>query len=104
MPIIAEDGVSSDVPRPSPTGITPNGVPRIKRPYPTYYPPPPYKINISTPDLSPKESLSSIRKDRYPAWLTKRGRWVRIALFSLIGAVAVAALVVGLIIGLRRRQ
>ncbi|KAI0397362.1 hypothetical protein F5Y17DRAFT_415201 [Xylariaceae sp. FL0594] len=124
MPIISEDSVPLDIPtpRPSPTRLAiPDGgtIPRIKRPHPTYYPPPSYNTSIgfssnASPNLlRPKGSLSSIwkgsveeKESRHLAWLTKgkRVRCTRLVVFGLIGALAVAALVVGLIVGLGRRR
>ncbi|KAI0141629.1 hypothetical protein GGR57DRAFT_403173 [Xylariaceae sp. FL1272] len=72
-------------------------------------PPPPYSVGVSrwsgdtslpphgTPTPPPP-------KDRRPAWYVKRGGWIRIVMFVLLGVLGIVALVVGLVLGLRAKR
>jgi hypothetical protein len=97
MPVISEDNSddnSPDIPQKS----SMRAAAMLKQPLPGYLPPPPYSFN--TPS-SRDTDVPPPKKDRRPGWFAKRGGWFRVALFGLLGVVAVAALVIGLVLGLR---
>ncbi|KAI1267614.1 hypothetical protein F5Y18DRAFT_306923 [Xylariaceae sp. FL1019] len=72
-------------------------------------PPPPYSVGVSRwsrdtslPPAGPPTPEPP--KDRRPAWYVKRGGWIRIVLFVLLGVLAIVALVAGLVLGLRAKR
>ncbi|KAI3324491.1 hypothetical protein HD806DRAFT_47392 [Xylariaceae sp. AK1471] len=109
MPIIAEDECDSDspdLPKRSPMRAVHYNAMKLKLqpyPYPGSHLPPPYSPN-TPPGRNMKAPLDPPPpKDRRPGWFVERGGWIRVVLFGVLGVFAITALVVGLVLGLRRR-
>jgi hypothetical protein len=110
MPIIAEDGCDESNPpeilkRPPLRPVHYNSM-KLKQqpyPYPGSYSPPPYSPTTPPEQKTKAELEPPLPKDRRSGWFVKRGGWIRVLLFVVFGALTITALVVGLVLGLRRR-
>ncbi|KAI8631047.1 hypothetical protein F5Y19DRAFT_20074 [Xylariaceae sp. FL1651] len=105
MPAIAEDDYDSNspgIPRRSSRRAVPNSATnKSKHSYLGYHPPPPYSAN--TPSTTSTPLSPPPPKDTRPGWYVKRGGWFRLTLLGFLTLIVVAALVVGLVLGLRRK-